>query len=274
MRDSTPRWSRRGWIRRLLDGLLVDAPEQHEQLLSTLQRAGAASEDLAGALDKALSAWKLDGILPGRIQVPSRDAVKTDASSEMRVVLLKMPDLVSLAAVFELKLNALVRDFSSIACVWNKAIAAQRCPVEQAVVQSEKDMDAQDIDECDLNGQAGSCPLQPITVCDSPPDAGPFLLGRAICAAVNDCEEANQLLRGQLVARKALKHLCECMGKARLEYQWATLHKQCPCVYVRDAAALVLCDSEGRAADFADAKWQKRVAAEAVAFAARHCAVK
>ncbi|CAE8583228.1 unnamed protein product [Polarella glacialis] len=279
MQDSTPRWSRRGWIRRLLDDIGLEDVARHSRLLTALTRAGSASEDLGQTLDKSLSGWKMTGVVPGVLEVPARAVEKSSESScgktvVVEVVLLKLPDLLRLAKDFEEKLATLVADFRGIAEVWNAAIAAHNssAPETGPVVDASYIGDDGDCDDpvVNSNGAPGTCPLQRIAVCDEPPDAGPFLLGRAICAAMNQYEEVMRITRGQLVARKSLKHLWDCVARARRECQWGTLHKQCPCLYVRDACGLVLCDAKDRAAYFSDATWQRNLAAAATAFAMAH----
>lgn len=286
MRDSTPRWSRRGWIRRLLNEKEMEDKSRFAILQAALCRAGTASSDLGHALDTSLETWKVNDVIPGVLKVPpaapSRKsatgatapvaAAKAGSVSEVAVVLMKLPGLLSLAADFEGRLRSLVADFQVIALPWNSAIQTHRQGSQEASVGVPVHMEADHCDEGDDmgNGAPGACPLQKITVCDEPPDAGPFLLGRAVCAALNAHAEVNRLLRGQLVARKALKHLWDCVARARREYQWGSMHKQCPCLYIRETNSLLLCDAEGLSAEFADAAWQFRFAAAAIAFARQH----
>ncbi|CAE8670442.1 unnamed protein product [Polarella glacialis] len=182
MQDSTPRWSRRGWIRRLLDDIGLEDVARHSRLLTALTRAGM-------------------------LEVPARAVEKSSESSCGKTVVVEVTGPV----------------------------------VDASYIGDDGDCDDPVVNS---NGAPGTCPLQRIAVCDEPPDAGPFLLGRAICAAMNQYEEVMRITRGQLVARKSLKHLWDCVARARRECQWGTLHKQCPCLYVRDACGLVLCDAK------------------------------
>eukprot|EP00931_Biecheleriopsis_adriatica_P046924 TRINITY_DN27008_c0_g1_i1.p1 TRINITY_DN27008_c0_g1~~TRINITY_DN27008_c0_g1_i1.p1 ORF type:complete len:792 (-),score=163.91 TRINITY_DN27008_c0_g1_i1:49-2082(-) len=280
MQDSTPKWSRRGWTRKLLDEIGLKDATKLAQLQAAMIRAGAASEALGEALDSSLSSWKVEGVIPAKVHVPAAPLPRAPPNGpapapvlygeacSVPVVILRLPALLVLAADFEDRLRSLVSDFKSIAVSWNEAIADHQADdadgSDLPIAVAEGDEAGCDENLDDGNGASGACPLQRITVCDSPPDAGPFLLGRAICAALNECDEVNRLLKGQLVARKALKHIWDCVARARREYQWGTMHKQCPCLYVREANVIILCDAEGRSAEFADVKWQFRFAAAAI----------
>merc|ERR1712014_150591 len=121
--------------------------------------------------------------------------------------------------------------------VWNAAIDAhteQNGAEASTAKRAEKDTgDAQDGFEDEGDPSVTNCPLQKIKVGDTPPTAGPFLLGRAICAALNESSEVHRMLRGQLASRKALTHLWDSIARARREYQWGALHKRCPCLCLR-----------------------------------------
>ena len=52
--DSTPKWSRRGWIRHVLDEMKLKEVQRFEQLLRVLSSAGNASEELGETID---SGW-------------------------------------------------------------------------------------------------------------------------------------------------------------------------------------------------------------------------
>jgi len=258
MQDSTPKWSRRGWTRRVLDGIGEQDEGAHGRLLASLSRAGAASETLGEALDASLLGWKQTGIVPGRLSAPARG---TDAL-DMAVVVLRLPELLKLAGEFAEHLAALCREFAGIAEVWNAAIDRQGA----AGLEGCDDGDAEGED---LDDAPGACPLQKVRVGEAPPSAGPFLLGRAIAAASNHSAEVRSLLKGQLATRRSLAHLWDCIARARRDHQWGALHKRCPCLYLHAEACLVLCDMEGRDAELADRGWQRSFAAAAAALAAK-----
>lgn len=268
MLDSTPKWSRRGWTRRLLDGLESHDAGQYGRLLTALTRAGALSESLGDMLDASLQGWLVNGIVPGKVQIAGSSV------SEVSVVLLWLPEIVQVAVSFEDRLGALCADFADIAQVWNAAIAVANAGAQAGFADDQCDADAGKMDG-DLGNDEddavpGACPLQPITVSDGARiDAGPFLLGRAICAASNRSTEVQRLLRGQLAARRALTHLWDCIARARRSYQWGTLHKRCPCLYLRDTSCLVLYDIEDTHGASESKAWQYSFAASAGAFAQR-----
>ena len=54
MQDSTPKWSRRGWIQRTLGKIATEDVESHVSFLSQLSRAGSAFYSFGNALDLSL----------------------------------------------------------------------------------------------------------------------------------------------------------------------------------------------------------------------------
>ena len=186
MLDSTPKWSRRGWIRHVLDDMKLTDSIAFEALQGRLSRAGVASEALGDAMDESLASWK-QAILTTCLHVGPLEAENGQCYGACQVLLvsLSMPILSRLALDFHLKVSSFLEEVKEIARLWNEAIGT--------------------IGEQDE--EAGSCPLQPIRLCDGPFDTGPFVLSRAVCAAMNLLPEAEQLLKSQLPARKALKHV-------------------------------------------------------------------
>lgn len=292
MQDSTPKWSRRGWTRRLLDGFGTEDTAKHAQLLAALARAGAASELLGDALDASLRTFAAAGVTPQVLHVAppavpgkaSKDDKAAKAAArvadddakalEMPIVILRMPEILRLAGDFETRLNNLRADFAEIAQVWNAVLdrqaasAAVREADGSPVGGRSEGLDAEADEDGDEDGAdlvPSICPLQRITVCDAELEAGPFLLSRALAAASNGYAEVKSLLRGQLATRKSLTHLWDCVARARREYQWGTLHKRAPCLYGRDARCIVLFHSEGFERELADRRWQFSIAAAALA---------
>ncbi|CAJ1332170.1 unnamed protein product, partial [Effrenium voratum] len=266
MQDSTPKWSRRGWIRHVLDELKLHDASDFGRFLSLLSKAGEASELLGEAIDASLGAWKLNDIYTGVVAVPAASFEEKKGSNEaepdavhfpatdVQVVVMRMPALFQLSKDFQAKVTDLMEDFRQIAQLWNVAIQQQakgRLALE---------------DEVDGDDQPGTCPLQPIRVCDGNFEMGPFVLGRGICVALNAIPEVDHLLKGQLAARKALKHVWDCVARARREHHWGTMHKLCPFLYVREASSLVLCDAEELAKEFADVRWQRQFVQAATCF--------
>mmetsp|Transcript_12354 Transcript_12354/g.35038 ORF Transcript_12354/g.35038 Transcript_12354/m.35038 type:complete len:783 (+) Transcript_12354:43-2391(+) len=284
MQDSTPKWSRRGWIRRVLDGLGVQDADVHRRLLELLSRAGALSEALGEELDASLLGWKQRGIVPGTLTVAACSGLPTSnpaspAMLDLPVVALHLPELLELAGGFGARLAALCAEFAGIAEVWNTSIDKQNTVGAGDASAARSDLKLNHVEEDCCNGMdgegeglddaPGACPLQKIRVGDEAPSAGPFLLGRAIAAASNHSVEVQRLVKGQLATRRALTHLWDCIARARREHQWGTLHKKCPCLYLHAESCLVLCDMEGRDREFADRSWQRSFAAAAAVFVSR-----
>mmetsp|Transcript_36427 Transcript_36427/g.65440 ORF Transcript_36427/g.65440 Transcript_36427/m.65440 type:complete len:793 (-) Transcript_36427:107-2485(-) len=289
MQDSTPKWSRRGWIRRTLDEIGVADTSKHSSFLATLTRAGAASEDLGNALDTSLRHWKAHAIIPMTLQVRSNhpgnkdkmrgtsngpdNSTKQHVICNVSVVIVWLPEILQLTGDFEARIASLHSDIAEIADIWNASIDSQGNPegdgsiaaeLRPGAVKEGKDMGRDGEEDDGIDNAPGVCPLQRITVHTAGLGVGPFLFSRAIYSAANECPQVKHLLRGMPIARRALMHLWDCIARARLEYQWGTLHKRCPCLYLRDCRCLVLCDIEAPGAMFADRNWQKAFARAAL----------
>ena len=65
MQDSTPKWSRRGWIRYVLDEMNSEEQQSFTRLQMLLSRAGEASATLGEAIDESLGVWKESDITSG-----------------------------------------------------------------------------------------------------------------------------------------------------------------------------------------------------------------
>ena len=185
-----------------------------------------------------MNSWTTNDILADVVAVPSLDLSGEKQSGEkskeqttatpvhypaskVSIVVLKMPALFKLSEDFQSKVQSLMDDFRQIASIWNDAIS-QQTGVE-GVEEVEVDADGDD--------HPGGCPLQAIKVASGAFEMGPFVLGRACCVAMNGFSEMFRLLKGQLPARKSLKHLWDCVLRARREHHWGTMHKSCPFLY-------------------------------------------
>lgn len=269
MQDSTPKWSRRGWTRRLLDEVAARDAAQHRLLVDALASAGAASGSFGEVLDCSLHGWVCGNIVVRTVwDANGLDHASGDAVLEVGVVFLRLPEIIQLAKDFEARLAALCADFADIEEVWNAAINAHTKDTSgRAPSPCDDELYAEEATEDNDGAAPGMCPLQHITVCTSKLDAGPFLLGRAISAASNVEAQVQTVLQGQLATRRALTHLWDCVARARREYQWGTLHKRCPCLYLKESQCLVLCNAVGRDEDFMDRRWQHRFANAVLAMA-------
>ena len=187
--------------------------------------------------------WKTSDIFADVVAVPSLDLsgekqksgekAKEQATatpvhypaSQVSIVVLKMPALFKLSEDFQSKVQSLMDDFRQIASIWNDAIS-QQTGVERVERAEGVEVDADGDDD-----HPGGCPLQAIKVASGPFEMGPFVLGRATCVAMNGLSEMERLLKGQLPARKSLKHLWDSVVRARREHHWGTMHKSCPFLY-------------------------------------------
>jgi len=303
MQDSTPKWSRRGWIRRTLDGIGRDSASQHAGLLEDLTQAGATSEALGNTLDASLRAWKGRGIVQLTLDVPR--ALETSSAAKKKnkgnksgkntshqsngqqtvdaechveqvdggqvavdkvpVVILFLGELLQLSGTFETQVIQLQKAIAAVASTWNQAIGAQQERVPNGTKAD--DDERSDADGSEADDAPGPCPLQPIGIHGASIEVGPFLLSRAVNAASATCEQVRHFLHGLPVARRSLSHLWDSIHHARREYQWGALHKKCPCLYLRDTSCLILFDEESDTVNFADKAWQRSFATAALAYA-------
>lgn len=261
----------------------------HAHFLAALTRAGAASEDLGNALDTSLKHWKTHSIVPMTLQVRACDPVSKDRSRgasngsdkitkqhticNVSAVFVWLAEILQLTGDFEARIAGLHSDIAEIADIWNASIDSQGMSEDTGSIGADarpgagsetKETGGDGEDGDGLDNAPGVCPLQRITVHTAGLGVGPFLFRSAVYSAANDCPQVKHLLRGMPIARRALMHLWDCIARARLEYQWGTLHKGCPCLYLRDCRCLVLCDIEAPGAMFADRNWQKAFARAAL----------
>ena len=203
-----------------------------------------------------MNSWKTSDIFADVVAVPSLDLsgekqksgekAKEQATatpvhypaSKVSIVVLKMPALFKLSEDFQSKVQSLMDDFRQIASIWNDAIS-QQTGVERVERAEGVEVDADGDDD-----HPGGCPLQAIKVASGPFEMGPFVLGRATCVAMNGLSEMERLLKGQLPARKSLKHLWDCVVRARREHHWGIMHKSCPFLYA-EGSGMALRELEG-----------------------------
>eukprot|EP00929_Paragymnodinium_shiwhaense_P007087 TRINITY_DN11103_c0_g2_i3.p1 TRINITY_DN11103_c0_g2~~TRINITY_DN11103_c0_g2_i3.p1 ORF type:complete len:769 (+),score=162.13 TRINITY_DN11103_c0_g2_i3:76-2382(+) len=289
MRDSTPKWSRRGWTRRGLDDLSSSDAEKFSRLLQSMTRAGAASEEFASALDASLLSWRSTGVFYGTLDLADASGASAgcngskkkkqppaaaanaapesgahNAGDSVPIVVLSLPQILELATRFEGTLADLRKDITDIAAAWNAVIRSYATVgAGSQMAASNGDVEAECSEED--NDAPGACPLQKITVHESDLQAGLLLLTAAVYSITSE-SKVRELLRGLPIAKKALAHIWDSIQRARSEWHFGSIHKRCPCVYLRDHNCLVLFDGEGRDAKLVDKRWQGFLVRSAIAF--------
>jgi len=157
MQDSTPTWSRRGWIRRVLDAESKFDPEK--SLLPRLKALGQASEQFGRMLDKKLIQWKESG-------------VTMFTHEGMKVASINIESLIDFETSFRDHFCTLVKLTADIAQDWNRMFQAYAADYP-----------------------ALSCPIQSIP--SHSLDLGPFLFSRAFYALQLDSELMEGVLVGR-----------------------------------------------------------------------------
>ena len=208
MADSTPKWSRRGWIRRLLDDCVPDK----DAFLSLLTKTGDASDRCGDLLDNVVRSWKRDCVVVRETSCPQYPFVVTlDLGPLVDLDLLKTLN----AVIMETRHLA-----SDVADVWNPAVADAEKAHLESYTKSEDDMPP-------------SCPVNQISpkitkACAKADEAGGMVVCRAFYS-LHDDVRADQLLGGKSLSRKGLLHLWELLrgrDRSRTPYIRGSLHQQ------------------------------------------------
>ena len=208
MADSTPKWSRRGWIRRLLDDCIHDK----NLFLSLLKSAGDASECFGDLLDHVVSSWKRDCV--GVRETESLDVpivVVLDLSPLINLDLLRTLDEV----ITQTRSAA-----AKVALIWNPAVSSAEIAHRESYTSCEDDMPP-------------SCPLNQISAkitkdCGKVDAAGGMVICRAFYSLHDDTRTAG-LLGDKALSRKGLLHLWELLRsrqRSRTPYIRGSLHQQ------------------------------------------------
>eukprot|EP00927_Polykrikos_kofoidii_P087150 TRINITY_DN9967_c1_g5_i1.p1 TRINITY_DN9967_c1_g5~~TRINITY_DN9967_c1_g5_i1.p1 ORF type:complete len:820 (-),score=130.01 TRINITY_DN9967_c1_g5_i1:4-2463(-) len=307
MRDSTPKWSRRGWTRRTLDSICAEDAEKSSRLLVAMKRAGATSQTFASVLESSLSAWKSSGVLAATLSVVAptsggevwrlgsratgvgpvskgknkpkdvqNDQVIAPAIADLvDVAVLRLPGILALVGdPFDSQLASLRCNVAEVAEIWNAAIDKAK-DADGIAHSNEAEVGTRGAEHDGLCAEdaaddaPGLCPLQRITVHEAEMQVGTLLLTAAVYSVTGE-GRVRDLLRGQPVAKKALAHIWDCIVRARREFHWGSLHKRCPCVYLREQQCLVLVDAEGRDGKIVDKRWQCALAEAAFLFVQTH----
>ena len=238
MADSTPRWSRRGWTRKVLDEC---SDEVQGPLLQALDKLGVASERLGLDLDLRLrecGTKVLHGIIS---EVTGLNKITGDGSvgdegnghgiiGDGKVAFVDLGDLESFVAALEPSIQKVLVLVASVADVWNVAVHDQVVAVAAAHAAEGHP------------GPPPTCPLQPIKLhVDKKFDAGAFLFAMAVKEWLRD-GSVTPFLRGAPVAGRALTHLWRSLTQKRKGGAcaiWGQMHQSCPIAWPIDRPGIL-----------------------------------
>jgi len=188
MADSTPKWSRRGWIRRLLDGGALEK----DIFLKMLQDIGSSSENFGDLLDSVVVSWKSKCVFPHQLT----------SAGTLPVLVLDLNPILDSALLQRLDdvIQETKQIAGTIAEVWNPVVA----------IAAQNHFDSCTADEDDM---PSSCPLneisKKITEIGLKSDAaGGMLICRAFYS-LHDDVRAQTVFGNRSLSRKGLLHLWE-----------------------------------------------------------------
>jgi tRNA(Ile)-lysidine synthase TilS/MesJ len=201
MHDSTPEWSRRGWIRAVVDAL----PEK-PRLLELLEAAAQLSRTLTSEVHAGIAQWRQDGGL-GQVHGVLR-------SVELDMFVLNVADLFKLVDKVQDKFNKFRVVVDELADLWNPAVK-KFCKEERPDVP---------------------CPIQEIRNFTGSEEMKPLLLIEALIRCFKDIKPA---ITAQLPNRVTARQLCETTFLSDRPAVAAQLHKNAPVVWVKGRLCLV-----------------------------------
>ena len=206
MHNSTPTWSRRGWIRAVIDGI-----ENKQSLLDSLTTAGNLSACISSQLSLSIESWTASGGL-------SELTLECDTKAGNRKVKCVTLQLGLLFDSLVPKLNSQLEDFAdlvkTIASIWNPSVNIHASLTDR------------------------SCPIQPIKNVDLD-DPRAFLLLETLSSCYS---RLSSFIKYQLPSRSSVWSLCSSTFSSTRPVVSAMLHKSCPVVYLPTSRLLVLVD--------------------------------
>jgi tRNA(Ile)-lysidine synthase TilS/MesJ len=209
MHNSTPIWSRRGWIRAVIDVI----PER-PLLLSLLTQAGTVSSEISSTLENGVNAWKDQSGL--KFKTFTLDSMDRRGRGQMPVdcILLDSGLLFDLILpTVETQLVRFAEITQQISLIWNHSFRLYA-------------------DECIDR----SCPIQAIKDVDTV-DPRAFILIEALSRCFT---EVSVYLNHQLPSRSCIRNLCRATLSSSRPAVAAMLHKSCPVVYLSASRKLVV----------------------------------
>ena len=226
MHNSTPTWSRRGWIRAVIDGIA-----NKQNLLELLESAGQLSSRLGLKLREVNAKWLSD-----EKGVASFKAVCKNKRQSVELIGVKMK-IASLFTAAIPRVQPLVEQFSKlvseIAETWNPAVIAAS------------------------GGQ--SCPIQHVRAVEMD-RLESLILGEAIMMNFQALKSA---LKSQIPGRTPLNSFCEAAAVTQRSVLGVLLHKHCPAYYFKESGSLFLFENHNDLSEICGNKTEVMTAAVA-----------
>ena len=224
MADSTPEWSRRGWIRKILDDY-----EGREELIKLLYEAGSISNFFYVKNLEILDLWKRSkGIRSAQDLSIDFGKQKSCVMGGIGGTLLDLGRLCECAKVagmtepdVQKKAGHLSCLVSQIALLWNSTVA---CYCDKVSIQRQK------------------CPVQEIREARATlggPECFPI---EFLSFVLHSCSHSELLpyLKDPAIGRKAVQHLWStALKQTKRKYVFTALNKDCPVMYLKDHHALL-----------------------------------
>ncbi|CAD7949128.1 unnamed protein product [Amoebophrya sp. A120] len=256
MRDSTPKWSRRGCIRQLLDWNV-----ENENLQEELKLLGDNSTELGVLMDETVKNWKMKSIR--RIEDAAdaqndeddekNELDEREAAKEKPIYALDLGELMDLAEEVAANFTKVVEQIEQFRSKWNPILekyATEVNPAVKSALQPIPGHHCSDFGPQRGNGKGTRRIAPQKSDGNSSGAAGPFLFTRAMYAAQGSSGAASsscdaevvpvqknrhrapklELINNQkpiLLGKKALHHAWQACVKARANFiQNGNLHKE------------------------------------------------
>ncbi|KAF4654061.1 hypothetical protein FOL47_010160 [Perkinsus chesapeaki] len=243
MVDSTPKWSRRGWIRGVLDlGFPIEGGARR-QFLMDLTLAGQLSDDL----DRQVTQASVD-LVPHRI-IPAGDArfkKQNRVVTDFHFLAIDTSNLFStkeapllMKEISETK-DRLLEVVSRIAPAWSPAVEAYK----KQVVLSTEDSSTAVSDGSDEEEEGHKCPIQPIRVDQLREESLTVTILLNVMIRLHDKNPTyrQQFFQGKRPSRRSVEHFCTTAETTRKPFVLTAMRKTCPGLYVSSPSYLCLFD--------------------------------
>ena len=205
MHNSTPVWSRRGWIRAVIDGL-------GSEFLEDLEICGKKSGEISKIVKNAISQWKKEKGLK------KFNVIHTSKSDSVDLT----GFILNIGLLFDMSINrlaVLISEFSTIvdkiAQIWNPAFTEYAASFPEV-----------------------NCPIQPIR--QVPADLKPLILFDTLLECFSELKDT---LKNQLPSKVPLRSFLDAAAATTRPALNVLLHKKCPGVYFRQFQSLVIVDN-------------------------------
>ncbi|KAF4733386.1 hypothetical protein FOZ62_031701 [Perkinsus olseni] len=250
MVDSTPKWSRRGWIRGVLDLGFPPDGDSRRRFLKDLTLAG----ELSDALDRQVSQASIE-LVPHRI-IPGGEARFKKQNRVVKGFNFLALDTSNLFAettpalmseITETK-ERLLSVVSRIAEAWGPAVAAYKKQVllssEESSAEESTSSAPSDSTDDDAEETVHKCPIQPIRVDQLRDESLTVTILLNIMIRLHDKNPVyrQQFFQGKRPSRRSVEHFCTTAETTRKPFVLTAMRKTCPGLYVSSSSYLCLFD--------------------------------